>query len=251
MNAALLADKVAFVTGATRGIGLATAQAFAAAGAIVAMGGRNLANIKAAMEQVLQFCPGARLLPVVCDVGQEQDTKLAFQIIFREFKRLDVFVANAGILGDGLLGMVTRQQIVTVFSTNVFGAFHGAQYASRLMARHGGGSMIFLSSIMGTQGSAGQSVYSGSKAAIIGLVKSLAKELAPKNIRVNCIAPGFIDTDMTRSIPADKFAERAASIPMGRIGRPDEVANVSLFLASDLSGYVTGQVLGVDGGMLI
>ncbi|MNR10400.1 3-oxoacyl-[acyl-carrier-protein] reductase FabG [compost metagenome] len=126
-----------------------------------------------------------------------------------------------------------------------------SQYAARLMQRSGGGSIINFASLMGQVGAAGLCSYAGSKAAVIGITQSLAKELAASQIRVNAIAPGFIDTDMARAIPEEKFAERVASIAMGRIGTPDEVAKVALFLASDLSSYVTSQVIGVDGGMVI
>lgn len=160
-------------------------------------------------------------------------------------------MANAGVLEDALIGMVATEQINYVFKVNTFGVLYCSQYASRLMARNGGGSIILVSSIIGTNGNTGQAVYGGSKAAVIGITKSLSKELANQNIRVNAIAPGFIDTDMARSLSEEKFKERITSIKMGRIGQPEEVANVALFLASDLSSYVTGQIIGVDGGMLI
>ncbi len=167
--------------------------------------------------------------------------------MFKLTKKLDILVANAGVLDDALIGMVTQSQIENTFNTNTFGVLYCAQYASRLMGRNKCGSIINMTSIMGTHGNIGQAVYAGSKAAVIGITKSLSKELAPLNIRVNAIAPGVIDTDMVATLAA----ERIASIKMGRIGRPEEVANVALFLASDLSTYVTGQVIGVDGGMII
>src|SRR5690606_9501517 len=134
-----------------------------------------------------------------------------FRALFQRTRRLDVLVCNAGVLDDALIGMVTEKQIHDVFGTNTFGVLYCAQYASRLMARGQGGSIINLSSIMGVRGNAGQAVYAGSKAAVIGITASLAKELAPQNIRVNAIAPGFIDTDMTRSLEPDKFAERTSA----------------------------------------
>jgi 3-oxoacyl-[acyl-carrier protein] reductase len=147
--------------------------------------------------------------------------------------------------------MVSEQQLQRVFATNTFGFIYCAQYAARLMARGNGGSIVSVSSIIGTNGNGGQSVYGGSKAAVIGITKSLAKELAPKNIRVNAVAPGLIDTDMSRSLPREKYDERLNSIAMGRAGTAEDVANAIVFLASDLSTYITGQVLGVDGGMLV
>jgi 3-oxoacyl-[acyl-carrier protein] reductase len=187
----------------------------------------------------------------VCDVSDESSVRLAFNEIFKQFKRLDVLVSNAGILGDGLIGMVRSEQIQSVFETNTYGTIYCAQYASRLMNRNKSGSIINLSSIKGTNGNEGQVVYAGSKASVIGITKSLAKELAPDNIRVNAIAPGFIDTELAHSITPEKFKQRIDSIKMGRIGSVDEVGRVALFLASDLSSYVTGQTIGVDGGMLI
>lgn len=247
----LLPDKIALITGATRGIGFATATTFAQQGAHVFLSGRSSTTLEDARERLSCAVPGARISTLVLDVTQPDSVRDAFQALFKQTKRLDILVANAGVLDDALIGMVTRDQVDHVFGANTFGVLYCAQYASRLMARNKRGSIITLSSIIGSNGNIGQAVYAGSKAAVIGITKSLAKELAPQNIRVNAIAPGFIDTDMARSIGPDKFSERIASIKMGRIGSADEVANVALFLASDLSSYVTGQLIGVDGGMLI
>ena len=247
----MLTGKVALVTGASRGIGLAAARVFAAAGATVILGGRNIQVLDLAAGALKREFPDGTLFPLLCDVSDEKSVKNAFQTIFKEFKQLDVLLANAGILDDALIGMVTTEQIQRVFGTNTFGVLYCSQYASRLMGRKGSGSIILVSSIIGSNGNIGQAVYGGSKAAVIGITKSLSKELAPQNIRVNALAPGFIDTDMARSLSTEKFEERIASIKMGRIGTPEEVANAALFLASDLSSYVTGQVIGVDGCMLI
>lgn len=252
MNTPLLLDnKVAVVTGAARGIGEATARVFAASGAHVVLMGRSLPALEEACAGIRSAHSEARVEAVVCDVAEPSSVRDAFQSVFRTHKRLHVLVANAGILDDALIGMVTPSQIERTFGVNTFGTIYCAQYASRLIARSGGGSIINVSSIIGRFGNIGQAVYGGSKAAVIGITQSLAKELAPQAIRVNAIAPGFIDTAMARSISEDKFSERLASIKMKRIGEPEEVANVALFLASDLSTYVTGQTIGVDGGMLI
>lgn len=251
MMSVMLDKKIVFITGAVRGIGYASAKVFARAGATVLLGGRYLEKIEQAIDVIRQQLPDAELAPILCDVSDEKSVKTAFQKIFSTYKRLDVLLANAGVLNDALIGMVTTEQIREVFGVNTFGVLYCSQYASRLMARTGAGSIILISSIIATNGNKGQAVYGGSKAAVIGITKSLAKELAEQNIRVNAIAPGFIDTDMARSIPVDKFRERLDSIKLGRIGQPEEVANVALFLASDLSSYVTGQIIGVDGGMLI
>jgi 3-oxoacyl-[acyl-carrier protein] reductase len=234
-----LRDRVAFITGAANGIGLATARLFAAHGACVVMTDFDTPALAAAQGCVLDESPYARLLTLDCDVRNSDSVRQAFQQVLQEF------------LGDALIGMVSEEQMRAVFETNVYGVLHCAQYASRLMARNKSGSIINISSIFGTNGESGQAVYGGSKAAVLGITRSLAKELAHGNIRVNAIAPGFIDTRMTRSVAPDKFALRLQSIAMGRIGQPEEVAKVALFLASDLASYVTGQVIGVDGGMLV
>lgn len=246
-----LVDKVAVVTGASRGIGLACAQQLAQAGATVVLLSRSEASLQAAEAEIRAAVPEARLQLVPCDVADPASVRDAFQAVFKAHKKLHVLVANAGVLDDALIGMVSRDQIDRTFGINTFGTLYCAQYASRLMARSGGGSIINISSIIGRTGNVGQAVYAGSKAAVIGITQSLAKELAPQNIRVNAVAPGFIDTDMARSIPPEKFAERVASIKMGRMGSAAEVAGAVTFLASELSTYVTGQVIGVDGGMLI
>jgi 3-oxoacyl-[acyl-carrier protein] reductase len=251
MMSAMLSNKVVFVTGAARGIGFASAKVFAREGATVLLGGRDAQKLEDAIDALRIDFPEAKLAPILCDVADEKSVKAAFQKIFSTYKQLDILLANAGVLNDALVGMVTTTQIQEVFGVNTFGVLYCSQYASRLMARKGTGSIILVSSIIGTNGNIGQAVYGGSKAAVIGITKSLAKELAGQNIRVNAIAPGFIDTDMARSLSDEKFSERIDSIKMGRIGKPEEVANVALFLASDLSSYVTGQIIGVDGGMLI
>lgn len=246
-----LVGRVCMVTGATRGIGLASAALLADQGATVVLVGRDAALLEAACADLRERHGPVSVEPAVCDVADDAQVKSLFQTLFQRHRRLDVLMANAGVLDDALIGMATRAQMERVFAINTFGLMYCAQYASRLMARSGGGSIINVASIVGTNGNAGQAVYSGSKAAVLGITKSLAKELAPSGVRVNAIAPGFIDTDMTRQLPARVVQERLASIAMGRMGTPQDVARVALFLASELSTYVTGQVIGVDGGMLI
>ncbi|MCJ8269994.1 MAG: SDR family oxidoreductase [Psychrosphaera sp.] len=249
LSADCFKGKVALVTGASRGIGFTIAQKLASLGATVYINGKDPQALDKAVEQLLEA--GCDCTPLLFDVSDSQQVKNGFQTLFKQHKRLDILVNNAGVLEDALLGMVSAQQLQNSYQTNVFGPLFCAQYGARLMARNKSGSIINMSSIIGTQGNAGQSVYGGTKAAIIGMTKSLAKELAPNNIRVNAVAPGFIDTDMSRSIGPELYQQRVVSIAMNIVGTSDDVANVVLFLASDLSAYVTGQVIGVDGGMLI
>ena len=245
----LLLGRSAIVTGANRGIGLRIAELFCEQGARVFINGRSANDVYSTVDDLR--AKGFMAEPFIFDASNPQDVSEAFKKNVKALRELDVLVNNAGVLDDALIGMVTREQVQNTFSANAFSVLYTAQYASRLMSRRRSGSIINLASIIGTNGNAGQAVYGGSKAAVIGITKSLAKELAPINVRVNAIAPGFIDTEMARSIPEEKFQERLSSIGMQRIGEPDEIAQVALFLASDMSSYVTGQVLGVDGGMLI
>ena len=248
--AGLLAGKRVLITGATRGIGLAIAERFAAEGASLYLNGRDEPRVTQLAERLSREF-GVACAPLLFDVADPEAVKAAFRELFTQTKVLDVLVNNAGILDDALIGMVTPAQIERTFACNSFSVLYCSQYAARMLQRNGGGSIINLASIIGRVGNAGQAVYGGSKAAVIGMTQSLAKELATQQIRVNAIAPGFIDTDMAHSLSEEKFQQRLDSIAMGRIGSADEVAKVALFLASELSSYVTGQVIGVDGGMLI
>lgn len=244
----IIEGKTVLITGASRGIGAEIARCFANQGAILFLNARNIEQLNALKEELEEYTE-VSLLPF--DVSDVVAVKQAFRTLHNMKIKLDVLVNNAGILNDALIGMVTKNQIEKTFGINTFSMLYTIQYASRMMQKSQSGSIINISSIIGTNGNTGQAVYGASKAAVVGLSKSLSKELAPSNIRVNVIAPGFIDTDMTRALPKDKFDERMGSILMGRIGTPKDIANVALFLASDMSSYVTGQTIGVDGGMLI
>ena len=245
----LLKDKICLITGATRGIGLETAKYFANEGAWVFVNGRNSDQVDQIVASISES--GGRADPFICDVSDSDAVKSAYRKLLSKTKILDVLVNNAGVLDDALIGMATKTQIENTFSINTFSVLYMSQYAARIMAKSKSGSIINITSIIGTNGNSGQAVYGGSKAAVVGITKSLAKELASSGIRVNAIAPGFIDSDMARSIPQSVFEIRVNSIAMKRIGCPSEVASVAAFFGSDLSKYVTGQITGVDGGMLI
>ena len=247
----LLEGRVAYVTGSTRGIGLATARLFAEHGASVVVNGRASAETVTRVAAEIAGDFGVETLAVHADQGVPEQGNGAFQAIFKKFGRLDVLVNNAGVLDDALLGMISEASIQTTFAVNTMALVRNTQSAAKLMRRSGGGSIINVASIVGTHGNAGEVVYSASKAAALGITKSAAKELAPAGIRVNAVAPGFIDTDLTRSLPDPVKDEWRSRIGFGREGRPEDVARVMLFLASDLAGYVTGQCIGVDGSLVL
>lgn len=246
-----LDGKIAFITGSARGIGWATAQTLAQHGATVILNGVSSHEALDARANELSAQFGVECSGLLADAMDPAAVRDCYAEIFKRYRRLDVLVNNAGVLKDALLGMASRDMVQSVLGINTLGPIYHLQEASRLMSRARSGSIVNISSIIGRVGNEGQTVYAASKAALLGMTYSAAKELAPMNIRVNAIAPGFIRTDMTKALPEKKFAERMASIKMGRIGEPEDVANAVLFFASSLSAYVTGQVLGVDGAMLV
>jgi 3-oxoacyl-[acyl-carrier protein] reductase len=245
----LLENRVALVTGASRGIGRAIAELFAQHGAQLVLNAREDSNLQAVAQRVRELS-GRDPICVGYDVGDRVKVKEVFGRIQRECGRLDILVNNAGVFENALLGMISPAQIESTLSTNVKAPIEHLQLAARLM-RKAGGSIINLSSIIGRNGYEGQVLYAASKAAVIGATLSAAKELAPLKIRVNAIAPGLIGTDMVESIKPAQKENLQTRIGLGRLGTPEDVAKVALFLASDLSGYVTGQVIGVDGGMVV
>jgi len=241
--------KVVYVTGGSRGIGWASARAFAECGASVAICGRDIERIEARESELKQA--GVKAMGIHCDVSSPAEVKEAFKKIQKEFGQLDVLINNAGIMHTNLLAFSTAKSISETSDTNINGALYNLQMAAKLMARKQQGCIINISSIVGRFGAEGQIAYSGSKAAIIGITQAAAKELAAQNIRVNAVAPGFIDTDLIKDFDPDKRAAVIETIKMKRAGTPEEVANVLLFLASDMASYVTGQVIGIDGGMVL
>lgn len=249
-NSKLLEGKVAIITGANRGIGLAITEEFARNGAVVYANARREGSIDdLASELSLKY--NTQVIPTYFDVTDDTLIKQAFIKINRDHKRLDILVNNAGIMKDALIGMVNNTLMNDIFSTNVFATINMLQFAVKIMSRQKSGSIINLSSIVGLNGNPGQIVYSASKGAVVSLTKTAAKELASMGIRVNAIAPGMIDTDMFRSIGESHMQDRILKIGMGRLGTAGEVACTALFLGSDLSNYVTGQIIGVDGSALV
>jgi len=241
-----LSGKTAFVTGSTRGIGLAIAQTLYAAGAKVAVVGRDAARAGEVASAL-----GSRAVGVACDVAQEDQVVAAVSTAEAALGSVDVLVNNAGLTRDNILLRLNNQDWDAVLDANLKGAFHTTRAVIKGMMKRRAGRIINMSSVVGLTGNKGQANYAASKAGLIGFSKSIAKEYASRNILVNCIAPGFIETDMTASLPDAARATLLEQIALGRLGRPEDVAGTVLFLASDLAGYITGQVLVVDGGMVI
>jgi 3-oxoacyl-[acyl-carrier protein] reductase len=246
-----LEGKIAFITGSTRGMGWATAKLLTEHGAIVILNGIHSQELLDQRQEELKKEFNVEADGYLFDVGNLDAAQNCYNSIFKKYKKLDILVNNAGILEDNLVGMISKENIQNTFSTNTTGIIYNLQLAARLMSRNNSGSIINISSLVGRVGNEGQVVYGGSKAAVIGITLSAARELAPKNIRVNAIAPGFINTDFIKPLSKEKYEERLRSIKMKRIGQPEDVAKATLFFASDLSAYITGQVLGVDGGMIL
>ena len=244
----LLSGKTALVTGATRGIGRAIALKFASEGANVAFTYRSQHEAaQSLVGQIQEMGVQAKAYP--SDAADFAQAHAVVEDIKNIFGRIDILVNNAGITKDGLMLRMDEAQWDSVIDTNLKSAFNFIHACTPIMARQRSGSIINMSSVVGVSGNAGQCNYSASKAGLIGLSKSIAKEMGPRGVRSNCIAPGFIETDMTGALPEDIRKDWEKQIPMRRAGKPEDVADVALFLASDLAGYVTGQVINCGGGM--
>jgi len=245
----MLKNKKILITGATGGIGKAIAFLFAKNNAELFLTGRNKKKLDKLKSQILRLYK-VKISIYVFDISNYDEIKNAFKNIFLKTKNIDVLINNAGILKDNFIGMISNRDINNLINTNLIGPINFTQLVSKIIVKKNS-SIINISSIVGKSGNSGQVLYSSSKSGLLGFTLSAAKELASKGIRVNAIAPGLIKTKMIKNIPHKMYSEILSSIKMNRIGKPIDVANVALFLSSDLSSYVTGQIIGVDGGMII
>jgi 3-oxoacyl-[acyl-carrier protein] reductase len=244
MTAIDLTGQTAFVTGSTRGIGLAIARLLHQAGARVAIVGRDLARAEAVAAEL-----GDRAAAVACDVADASQVDAAIASAETALGPITVLVNNAGLTRDNLLIRLSDADWDQVLDANLKGAFHTMRSVARGMMKRRQGRIINITSVVGIMGNKGQANYAASKAGLIGLTKSVAQEYASRDVLVNCVAPGFIETDMTAALPPEASAALLSAIPLGRFGQPEEIAGAVLFLASDLARYITGHVLVVDGGM--
>jgi len=245
-----LTGKIAVVTGGSRGIGSAVALNLASGGAAVIV--NYLTNEKKALQVVNELkSSGGTGEAVRFDVSSENDVKNAFDGILDKYGRIDILVNNAGTTMDNLLVRMKSEEWLKVIHTNLNGVFFCTRAVLRTMLKQRSGSIVNLTSVVGITGNRGQANYCAAKAGVIGFTKSVAREVASRGIRVNAVAPGFIETDMTSSLSEEKRNEIKRAIPVEKLGTPGEVADVVFFLCSDLSSYITGQVIGVNGGMLM
>ena len=246
----MLKGKNVIVTGATRGIGREIALTLAQNGANIAMNYRNLnSEVEDLINEIRSF--GVDALAIKCDVSITEEVDNFVKEVKSHYNTIDVLVNNAGITKDGLILRMKEEDFDDVLDVNLKGTFNTTKSVSSIMVRQKYGKIINISSVVGIAGNAGQCNYAASKAGVIGFSKSVARELASRNINVNVVAPGYINTDMTKNLPDKVKEEIIKSIPMKKIGDPKEVANLVLFLSSNLSDYITGQVINVDGGMVM
>ncbi len=242
-----MATRIAFITGASRGIGKACALALAAAGAKIVLAARQLEKLEEVAAEIR--AAGGEAFVVSIDLSSQDSIKAAFLKASKEFGRIDILVNNAGVTRDGLALRMKRDDWDAVLQTNLSGSFFCIQQVISGMIRERWGRIVNIASVVGESGNAGQSNYAASKAGLIGLTKSLAQELASRNVTVNAVAPGFIETDMTAALSDELKAKVADSVPLKRMGKPEDIAAAVRFLCSDEAGYITGHVLDVNGGM--
>ncbi|MDU5107253.1 MULTISPECIES: 3-oxoacyl-[acyl-carrier-protein] reductase [unclassified Clostridium] len=246
----MVVNKNAIVTGGTRGIGREIAKTLAENGANIAINYRKYnEEIENLLEELRTL--GVRALAIKCDISNEDEVNNFIKEVKENFGSVDILINNAGITKDGLLLRMSEKDFNDVIDVNLKGTFNMTKAVSSIMVRQRFGKIINISSVVGVAGNAGQCNYAASKAGVIGFSKSIARELASRNINVNVIAPGYINTDMTKVLPEKVREEVLKTIPMKKIGEPKEIANLVLFLSSDLSNYITGQVINVDGGMVM
>lgn len=246
----MLNGKIAVVTGASRGIGKAIAMKFAQLGATVVINYNGSAQKAEEVKQSIT-ADGGRAVIMQCNVADYDACEAFFKDVINQFGRIDILVNNAGITKDGLIMRMSEEDFTSVVDVNLKGTFYCIRFASRQMMKQRSGRIINMSSVVGISGNAGQINYAASKAGVIGMTKSAAKELASRGITVNAIAPGYIETDMTNVLSDKVKEETMKQIPLGRLGQTEDIAAAAAFLASDEAGYITGQVLAVDGGMAI
>lgn len=242
-----LAKKTAIVTGASRGIGRSIAMVLAEQGASVVLAGRNSALLEQVAQEIRS--KGGQASPVTCDVTVNADVDRLINQGLSDFGRIDILVNNAGITQDTLLMRMSEEEWDSVLDTNLGSVFRCTKAVLRPMLRQRSGRIISISSVVGLTGNPGQANYAASKAGLLGFTKSLAREVASRGITVNAVAPGYVDTDMTAVLGADQQQKLLEGIPLGRMGRPEDIAHAVAFLASDEAGYITGQTLVVDGGL--
>jgi 3-oxoacyl-[acyl-carrier protein] reductase len=244
-----MANRIAFITGASRGIGRACAIALSAAGAKVVLAARQRDKLEEVAAEIR--AAGAEAFVVQIDLASQDSIKEAFSKASKEFGRIDILVNNAGMTRDGLALRMKRDDWDAVIQTNLSGSFFCIQQVMPAMVRERWGRIVNITSVVGESGNAGQSNYAASKAGLIGLTKSLAQELASRNITVNAVAPGFVETDMTASLSDELKVKITESVPLKRIGKPEDIAAAVKFLAGDDASYITGHVLDVNGGMFM